>query len=355
MKKPYVIVSDLHCHNWSAFAQPTEDGINSRLFGILNEVDRAAKTVRAAGGDTMIVAGDLFHVRGQISPSVLNPVLDLFGHICKIERMHVLIIPGNHDLEGKNSERLGSAVTALESVGCYVVNGPWLIDDKRVLVPWYDKIGDLKQAILDARAACVSNHADYDLIIHAPIDGVIRGIPDHGLSPEWLRDLGFQRVFSGHYHNHREFFGGKVFSIGAIAHHTWSDVGSQAGFIVAHNTQTDFHPSELPMFVDVVQGTPIEEIAKQAKGNYLRVKVNTTKVAEIEKLREWLVQQGALGVSIISVKKPVDERTGSVADAVRAGASMEQSVSEFIKGAGFENAAEVQLRAAQVLAEVAVV
>lgn len=343
----YAIVSDIHAHNWSAFSTIDERGVNSRLAGIASELLRAAKAVKDAGGSTYVVSGDLFHVRGQISPSVLNVILDTFTTII-LSGLRVIIIPGNHDLEGKDSERLNSAVTALEAVGCMVVHKlqRFVIDGKDVLcVPWVDKVADLK-ALLDKQGP------GDDLILHAPINGVIMGIPDHGLDPSYLSSLPFKRVFSGHYHNHKVFDGTQVYSVGAITHHTWSDVGSQAGFILAHDVQVDFHPSILPKFVDIHQGTPVAEIQELAKGNYIRVKVTTSKVSDIEKMRDWLTKCGALGVSIISVKQPVEERAGGIAASVRAGASIEQSVSDFVKSAGFERTSEVQLAASIVLAEV---
>ncbi len=37
---------------------------------------RAAAEVRAAGGDTLVFAGDLFHTRGSLDPEVFNPVIE---------------------------------------------------------------------------------------------------------------------------------------------------------------------------------------------------------------------------------------------------------------------------------------
>ena len=59
----YVQLSDLHFHNWSAFAKTNDDGVNSRLRIILNETIRAAhklKELRKAKGGTMVLGGDLF-------------------------------------------------------------------------------------------------------------------------------------------------------------------------------------------------------------------------------------------------------------------------------------------------------
>lgn len=358
MNTPYLIISDLHVHKWSAFATVEEDGQNSRLTALLSEIDRAAATLAKAGGKKIVVAGDLFHVRGNLSPSVLNPTMDRFRLLIE-QGFEVTIIPGNHDLEGRDSARLGSAVTALEGLGCKVVHEPLVIEGM-VLVPWIESITELKEELERLKNGLYDSSCGgdtdiqhkFDLIIHAPVNGVIMGIPDHGLEPEWLAKLGFKRVFAGHYHNHMDF-PGQVYSIGALAHHTWSDVGSQAGFLIVHERQVDFHPSTLPKFVDVTPDMKADNVSAAVKGNYARVKVSTSKIAEIEKMREWLTKEGALGTVIMSVKKPVEERTGAIAVSVGAGASIEQSISDFVKSKGFEAdlIKDIEMAALRVLAE----
>ncbi len=323
MTKPYGVISDCHLHRWSSFASVDKDGINTRLAGLLSEIERAARTVKAAGGDTLFCAGDLFHVRGNVAPSVLNPTIDCFERVIKGLGVRVHMIPGNHDLEGKESNRLGAAVTALEGVGVTVSHEPSQVGSV-MMIPWVESVADLKMMLssLKGKEGC-------DLIIHAPVNGVIMGIPDHGLEPAWLASLGFKRVFSGHYHNHKGF-PGQVYSIGALAHHTWSDVGSMAGFLIVHESQVDFHQSALPRFVDIPPGTTVADVARLAPGNYLRVRMSTASGGTVEKMRDWLMKAGALGAVVMHVKEEVQQREGSIAASVNSGASIEQSVSEFV-------------------------
>src|SRR3569833_3315235 len=121
--KPYGVMSDTHNHGWSAFATVLPSGVNSRLQIILDETWRCAQEIKKAGGDTLYHGGDLFHVRGSIAPSVLNPTTDCYRAIIE-DGIQVVIDAGNHDLEGKEAARVSSAITALEGVGCKVVNKP---------------------------------------------------------------------------------------------------------------------------------------------------------------------------------------------------------------------------------------
>jgi hypothetical protein len=380
---PFVLIADVHLHQWSQFAEVTHYGANSRLAGLHSEITRAAITVKQKGGKRMVVAGDLFHVRGSIAPSVLNPTLDIFKAIVDMG-IEVLIIPGNHDLEGKDSERVSSAVTALEGVGCRVIHETELIvEGDMLLVPWFDNVTALKDELAEQVRAMREDGFDpakNDLIIHAPVNGVIKGIPEHGLESTWLAELGFRRVFAGHYHNHTmtcpgiakpnpagtkgaedEFLPGygPVYSIGALAHHTWSDVGSKAGFLIVgeeHPDNVKHYPSQLPKFVDfdesVLDGDSTVNLP--FKGNFVRLKTHSTKLSDINQAREALLTMGAKGVVIVSVPKPAEERTGAIASSVSAGASIQQSISEFIKTMGVpveETVKAIELGAMQVLAE----
>src|SRR5690349_9573673 len=111
----YGISSDQHCHDWSQFATVDADGVNSRLRIILDELERSAAAVLASGGDTLYLAGDLFHVRGKIDPEVLNPTIECFKRICATG-VKVYAITGNHDLKGKNSTKLGNAMQSLDEL-----------------------------------------------------------------------------------------------------------------------------------------------------------------------------------------------------------------------------------------------
>lgn len=349
--KPYGLIADLHLHNWQAFSSTNEGGVNLRLLGLLNEFARCCKEVVAAGGDTVFIAGDVFHVRGSIAPSVLNPTLDVFRSAIN-DGMKVIIIPGNHDLEGKHSTRLGSAITALEGVGAQVCHSPTGFTENNVMViPWVDGVKNLRE-ILDSIDS--KGIGTIDLLLHAPIDGVIAGLPDHGLAPSYLAGLGFRRVFAGHYHHHKDF-GNSVYSVGALAHHTWSDVHSKAGFLVVSDSGVRWMKSHLPEFVDITGDMDEGEAAIQAEGNYVRIKTSSTKTADIEMLRDFFTKAGAKGVIIQSIKAPTAARDTKVAASVHAGASLETSVAEFIKGQSeLPDADKVLLMCQEILAEAGV-
>ena len=336
--KPYGIQSDTHCHNWHAFSSILESGINNRLQHILDEKIRLANEVKKAGGGTIYHTGDLFHVRGNIAPSVLNPTLDTYRHIVEEMGMKVRILAGNHDLEGRDAHRVGSAITALEGIGCEIVNQTTLFeDDKVVMIPWHQNTDSLREAIALAVGKVLSTVPatdmseemlkEWSLMIHAPVDGVIPGLPAHGITDTELSCLGFGRVFSGHYHHHKDF-GNGVYSVGASTHQTWSDVGSKAGFLIVSDT-VKWHKSHAPEFVEINGDMDELEMKAVADGAYVRAKINSDKAADVETVRSFLLESGAKGVTILTTKVAIEASRST--STVKAGASIETSVSEFIK------------------------
>lgn len=351
MHVPFGVISDSHNHAWNQFDEPAPDGTSGRLKVILDETRRAAHELTAqTGSKKLFHGGDLFHVRGKIAPSVLNPTKDLYRELIA-EGYEIFILAGNHDLEGKEASRLGSAVTALEDIGCTIVNqtkhvvlGP---KHEVIMIPWHNKVADLKVSIEES-AKYVKETRDVidcpiviDLMLHAPIDGVIVGLPDHGIDNAWLAGLGFDRVFSGHYHNFKDF-GNGVYSIGALTHHSWGDIGSKAGHLIVTDKVTH-RQQHAPSFIEINGLTDPDEIPLLVPGNYVRAKINSAKTSDVNALRDYLEKLGAKGVVILSQKEATSVRDATPGAAtIKTGESLEASLAWFITNGKMKNESKLQ-------------
>jgi len=340
--KPYLIVSDLHCHAWSQFATTTFSGINSRLQVILDELVRAANELLARGGDTMIVAGDVFHVRGAIDPEVFNPVHQTFKGILA-SGVKIIAIPGNHDLKGKDTTEIGNAFQSLGSLEGFKVVTDWVAMSLEcgniVFVPWQATKAQLREkirTIIEELPGNAANAAQCDLIMHVGIDGMLDGVPASGLSAAEVASWGFKRVFAGDYHNHRVAEGGKVISIGATTHQTWSDIGSKAGFLLVTDDEVKFHASHAPSFIEITGEDDPDDIPLMVDGNYVRVREMKLTDAEIKLFRENLEEMGARGVTFQVAREIVGARTGSAA--VKA-ETLDESVGKFVDTMSFDDPA----------------
>lgn len=335
--KPYAIISDLHLHGWSAFSSTTADGENTRHLAICQAIREAVIALCKRGGDTLFIAGDIFHRRGEIAPNILNPSMDLFREIIG-QGVKVYAIPGNHDLTANDSQRVGNSVTALESVGVIVAHEPMVVDlsddHKVVLFPWYSSVKELIAQMGDMREDLVEDTIEHDAepwldaIIHAPIDGVLPHLPPHGLDAHALSGTGFNRVFSGHYHNHKDM-GNGVYSVGALTHQTWGDINSLAGYLIVEGEEVTHYETSHPKFVDLTGDETEEEAAAKCKGNYVRVRGEFEKESELKEIRQGVVDLGALGVQVIPVKRITVTRGGGAATTTT-GVSLEESIKAFL-------------------------
>lgn len=336
----YVVISDIHAHRWSLFSEVGKNGVNTRLQIILDEMLRAAQTLIDQGGQHMIIAGDIFHVRGSIDPEVLNPVQQTIRAIMDMG-VRIFAIPGNHDLSSKETTSLGSSVQTLSETfselgGFYVENEP-AFDSiaKFAFVPWISNTETLLKEIDqlgDRMHRAGEDVQHFDLFIHAGIDDVLPNMPAHGLTASKLADLGFGRVFAGHYHNHKDL-GHGVYSIGATTHQTWGDVGSRAGFLMVDDKSVAFHDSRAPKFIDV-SGMSEEDMVLTVPGNYVRFRGEAMTLDQIRELREFLSDNDAKGVSIQVTRSVVNARKSG-----GSGATMLSSIEAYIDDASSFTAA----------------
>jgi DNA repair exonuclease SbcCD nuclease subunit len=356
--KAYGIISDVHCHSWSQFSRILPSGLNSRLQDILDAVEFAAKHTLNSDGDTLYIAGDLFHVRGSVSPKVLNPVKDLFEKLTG-QGLKIRVLTGNHDLESRDSESLSNACEALSPIdGVTVISSMQIFHDTNmVMIPWYDKLEDVRDYIDSAIEEIVDlgdDPSNYSLMLHAPLNSVLIGIPDHGFYAKQLAKYGFKHVFCGHYHNHKEFES-NVFSVGALTHQTWSDVNTKAGHLIVDDVGRVQHfENQSPKFLDYDLGWDDDTAAESVKNQFIRVRLGEADDDEIQMIRDHIVGLGAKGCVVDAIPVPkgtATARTGVTAAGHKA-PTVRESISEWIKNnAAPSTAKEVDDLCADILTE----
>lgn len=311
------LISDTHYHNFDQFST-TVDGVNSRLLHIIEATREAFEHALKEGATRVIHDGDCFHVRGKIIPSVLNPVLNLYKEYEGKFEDGIHMIAGNHDLEGRDSEWVSNASSALQGVGVNVVTEPTWIDEETLLMPWFANLDDLREELSNQLD---DSNGNAHVHLHAPLNGVISGIPDHGFSYEELAKYKAKRFYFGHYHNHKVFDiddDKSVVSVGALTHQNFGDISSRAGFILVEGDSVKHFETQAPKFVDVnmdliSEEEDYEDAVYHVPGNFVRVRASELSIEESSSLKNDMKERGALGVSIVATPKTnVTERKDSV-------------------------------------------
>jgi DNA repair exonuclease SbcCD nuclease subunit len=259
---PYGIISDVHCHNWSAYSHYSSSGINSRLEQTLDAIETAAKKVLEQGGRDLIITGDLFHTRGSIKPTVLNPTIELFERLIA-SGLRVHGFDGNHDAEGIHVTPMGSSMYTLSKLKDFnVFYEPTIVDEKFLFIPWTEK----HHEVLDLTTKGSNLFSNLTIFCHVGMSGVLPGNFGDTLHPADFDKLDIKYVFSGHFHNHVSF-NSRIYSVGALVHQTWGDVGSRAGYVIVSEDKVEQFETDAPKFLDFEDDTTFSPY-----GNYVRIK-----------------------------------------------------------------------------------
>jgi DNA repair exonuclease SbcCD nuclease subunit len=307
-----IIYTDLHCHPYPFGASINEEtGRNSRLQDCLDVLDWTANIVHDRGADARLFIGDMFHIRGRLAPSVINPISDHFEtvhHRGWWQPFIDFLIPGNHDHEHRVKGE--HALHSLRGDGVWVRDGHGyeVINDGGKLrglgigwVAYEPSVVELKAKVkqVAAEARLQEGVERKILLIHHGVDGSMPNIPDCGFGPADLPIDTFDWVFCGDYHNHKELIPGRAWMVGAPLQHTFGDVGQTRGCVVldtATGTVEFIENSAAPRFVtvDLVDGKMKVMGAKDVKGNFVRVRADDQKA--LEKLAAKITDMGARAV-----------------------------------------------------------
>jgi DNA repair exonuclease SbcCD nuclease subunit len=325
---PYLVVSDVHFHSWDFGSYVNPDGVNSRLQDTITEFERAASVLREQGGKCIVITGDLFHTRGEIKPSVYNPVYDMFKRLSEAG-FAVHAIPGNHDLETEETTEEGNCFKSFASIenfhiyytSTYVYFEKKFGTDKALFIPWTENFGfALQKAIEKSTENSRLNSGKstrVTIFAHVGLSDVVAGLNSVLKAESFIQVKGLRYAFCGHFHNHKHFDvsptgqQSHVYSVGALTHQSFKDVGSRAGFIIVSSPEkVTFHNSEAPEFVDY-DDDDFFELSTPCKFRNNFVRMNVTEPltkGEIEAIRVTIESSGSLRVIN---RIAVNEETGA--------------------------------------------
>lgn len=295
---PVLAVSDIHFHAYKAHSSLV-DGVNSRLLHQVDAWKQAVGAGTAEGCRLMLVAGDVFEVRGSIRPSVYNRVSGLIVDALAAG-FDIGMISGNHDME-----HLEAGESALDSWDylkhrngsgtrrCRVFKHPAVhrMAGYRVLgIPYMPDTEAFKKTFRKLSAA-----AGPDItVIHQGVDSFNTGNepPSTGLTAEWLEDNNPGMVLCGHYHRPGLSKRGRVVNVGALVQHRFSDEGDDRGCWVLTGREAKFVRIESPRFVTFRDGRESADY----RGAFVRICAKNEEQAR--RFRKKAEAAGALSVAV---------------------------------------------------------
>jgi DNA repair exonuclease SbcCD nuclease subunit len=343
----FKIFSDIHIHQWTAFARLNKKGVNTRLMEIIITLERIIHEAHEQNCDAILFSGDLWHV-----PKVDAVTMDLTLRVLRTSRIPIVLIPGNHD----EADKLASFHTmrGLHGFGnCHLLDAR----EGRTVTIAGTKIGGVpftgsRRRLVDSIAAL----RRCDLVLcHTGFAGATAGfdyiakqknfVQPHKLG---LKETNIQLVIAGHFHQPqimrpRHFYkshlltgeerfhyeNGTVLVPGAPLHHNFGDVGSIRGswLLDTERKSLRFNPGDYAAFVrpSFDPANP-GRFAKRVKGNYASVKVD--EALHLAQAQE-ILEEHSLGF-ILSLARNKTER-GADRPRVRIGMPQGEILKRFIR------------------------
>lgn len=193
----------------------------------------------------ILCTGDLFDRRKYINFNTLFRSHEYLFSEMESRGVHMDIIPGNHDVTYKNTNKVNSLSLLLDR---YIKEGiVTLFHDPVVqkydtmdigFVPW------MNEENYDQCVGFIRDNSHLPLLIgHFEMSGIemLSGVKsEHGLSTELFRD--YEQVISGHFHT--PSINGNIWYPGSPLEFTWADYGQSKGFVILDTETREYTKQE---------------------------------------------------------------------------------------------------------------
>lgn len=277
-----VFATDLHMHNFTEFAKPT-DNISDRFEAQLATLQKTFDIAREKKAN-LFIGGDLFHNRGAVGTKVFNKTFEVFANNPDVP---VYILRGNHD-SVTNSIRTVASIEPLRALkNVFVITHPTEIlfeeeetDEENgkgvnvLFMPYGDETEEMKQYIQEYEPEGEKNI----FVGHLGLEGSLQGKGTHRLAGAFgLQDLRpdvFDYILLGHYHkrqtlgdNPNFIYGGNFMQV------NFGDEGQEKGvhFIDTEKEHgIEFIPIKNKMFVTIDGNNLPDNLDDIIENNYVR-------------------------------------------------------------------------------------
>jgi len=235
----HLIFSDLHSHNYKEFSSYDEEGINSRLWDVIEVLDRIDNSAKKHEVDTVWFLGDLFHLKNNVDSKVIKLTMERMVSLS--EYFTIYIIPGNHDLRSWTKDpTLLEVISQVAKVNIFVCDRENVMTNF-ITAPFTRKVKELEEWIDGLKT-----NPDKDIFLgHQYLKGTKFGsyeVTTDGLSPELLMRK-FKMSFLGHCHTMFKLKNkdrdSRIISVGSPLQHNFGDEGSKRGWWILDDETWD--------------------------------------------------------------------------------------------------------------------
>ncbi len=205
---------------------------------VLDFAKWAAKEYIKAGINDIIIPGDIFHNRNEISVNTVAVATEFFDIL---KDFRLFISAGNHDSYYKDRSDINSISILKGWKNIVIVDKEPLVleagDKKISLIPWGTDIKDIPNTDI-----CFG-HFEINTFY---MNGFKQC--DHGLESKSLLDKA-PLVISGHFHkkDHRQYKNGQIVYVGSPYQHNFGDCGDSRGIYILNIKNNELEYIENPI------------------------------------------------------------------------------------------------------------
>ena len=278
------IINDTHCgvkNGSEVFLNNAEDFYSNIFFPYLKEHNI----------DSIIHLGDYFEHRKYINFKALNHNKRVFLDVIRDRGIHMSIIPGNHDVYYKNTNRLNSLKECLseydDCVTIYEKPVDLTLENVQVgLVPWICQENEEECAkfLESTKSQIIMGHFEmlgFRYMANANITS------HHGLDKKAFKK--FESVYSGHFHASSKQ--DNITYLGTQFELNWSDAGDPKYFHIFDTETREMTPvrNTYTLYEKITydEDNPISLRESMIKGKYIKIVVISKKdLFEFDKFLE---------------------------------------------------------------------
>jgi len=301
----------------------------------LNFAKWASEYYKENSIDEIIIPGDIFHNRSEVSVETLDIAKRFFDYF---KDFTIYISTGNHDCYYKDNSSVNSISILAGWNNIKIIDSkPELIEtnyDKKIaLIPWGTEIKDMPNSDI--------------MFAHLEISSFYMNghkMCEHGMESKNLFDK-TKFVVSGHFHkkDHRKYDKGDILYLGSPFQHNFGDLGDSRGIYVFDVKESTFKFIENNISPKHYRLTPESEIKEDiVKNNIISLVIN-------DKNDEKTILEFSSKISTLSpinlridYEKPKDEIMVNDEDKEYKADNILKSIEEYIKTLDIENKKEVE-------------
>lgn len=294
------IINDTHFGvrgDSEAFDNSARRFFTERFFPYLEEHDISE----------VIHLGDLVDRRKYINFQILDNVYEYFFK--PMTDYNLQIIPGNHDVYYKNTNRINS-INFVFGRGPNHIQRPCDImfgGLKVAMIPWIteDNAAETEAFLKETTAKVCMGH--FDIIGFKMTSGQIC---EHGFDPATFEK--FDMVLSGHFHHKSSR--GNIHYLGCQYEQTWDDYESTKGFHVLDTDTLELtfveNPNVMHRKLYYDENTPIEDVSMVAGCLVKLIVVNKKDYKKFDALVDAIYAAGVLDLKIVDDLTAVEDDGG---------------------------------------------